>query len=138
MRALDGTLIGTFFEIQSILKFEFSKMSIILKIGISKMCKILVEDKKILSLSFSIRLCVGVVWELIEPYTTRRIGSTGQIFNIRHFGFSLFWLEIFVIFCFSDFWFFDGKSCSIPKTSPITAHPDQYQTKHNGFLHYPS
>ena len=95
------------FKIQSILKFEFSKMSVILKIGISKMCKILVEDKKILSLSFSIRLCVGVVWELIEPYKTRRIGSTGQIFNIRHFGFSLFCLEFFVIFCFSDFWFFD-------------------------------
>ena len=87
MRALDGTLIGTFFEIQSILKFEFLKMSIILKIGTSKMSIILVEDKKILSLSFSIRLCVGVGWQLIEPYTTRQIGSTGQIFNIHHFGF---------------------------------------------------
>ena len=38
------------FENGGILKFEFSKMSTFLKFGISKMCKILVEDKKILSL----------------------------------------------------------------------------------------
>ena len=75
------------FEIGSIFKFEFSKMMIILKIGLSKMSIISFEDKKILSLSFSIRLCIGVVWELIEVYTVRRIGSTDQIFNICHFGF---------------------------------------------------
>ena len=71
------------FENGSIFKIEFSKMMIILKTGISKMSIISFEDKKILSLSFSIRLCVGVVWELIEIYTSRQIGSTGQIFNMK-------------------------------------------------------
>ena len=75
------------FEIGGILKFEFSKMSIILKIVFSKMSKFSFEDKKILSLRFSMILCIGVVWELIEVYTVRRIGSTDQIFNICHFGF---------------------------------------------------
>ena len=50
------------FENGSVFKFEFSKTMIILKIGVSKMSIISFEGKKILSLSFSIRLCVGVVW----------------------------------------------------------------------------
>ena len=86
------------FEIGRIFKFEFSKMKINLKIGFSKMSIISFEDKKILSLSFSIRLCIGTVWELMEVYTSRQIGSTGQIFNICHFGFWLFWLENFTVF----------------------------------------